>query len=220
MNDRHDEQSRPEGHSLPADIAQIGTLLDQLGHADRASAPASIESRVMASVQAVSAEAQQVEATERSLAKLGSEERNSAPATFEDRIFLATHGLLLKYRTEKPEEDRQPIVIRRIGWRSAGAWAMRAAAGLALGGGVIWGYRAMVGTPVPNKGDIALDVPGGKVKELENAIETHMDDLSTVLLLASLTDSEQDEGATSSTEGDESADWLQVYFQIESEGSL
>lgn len=196
-------ESNPLGH--PADVRSVATLLEELARIDRAAAPAFMESRVLSVVTAQTAvprltgaaEAKDTVDTARAsdeLLRLAQAERSGAPASLEERIFAATRPIIA-YNAAKAHGLSRPHPVY-------GSLSFRAAAGLLIGGGLIWTYLSL--RPIPNFGDKAS---ANSVAALEARLDTQFDQLSYVFEVAlNSSDSEKD---TASSEASEIGEWPQ-----------
>ncbi|MBC7773104.1 MAG: hypothetical protein H7210_11450 [Pyrinomonadaceae bacterium] len=186
MNASHSNYSNDPGRSIPLpsamppELVETSRLMDALGECDRASAPAGLESRLLISLSGVlpissSRAADDVKEATRQMEALGQTDRAGASATLEDRIFMATRGVLVSSAVKIN-------VQTQVGQRPAASMSffMRAAAGLLLGGGVIWGYLAL--KPAQSTLNPWQD-PQLAVAKLEKEIDGHMDQLGDVFSL-------------------------------------
>jgi len=189
----------------------MSRLLDVLGEFDRAAGPSGMETRVMNVVrkQGIAGGgdgADDVAETEATLGALARNDRAAASASLEDRIYMATRAILVHHANQLHEE-REAVPSYRFG-----STLMRCAAGLLLGGSVIWGYLAI------NPGE-SLKVKSAPTvatiadQSLEQRLDQQLDDLGNVFALA-MVGSESETVGTGSlgTETDALEDWFQFDF--------
>ncbi|MGE3110063.1 MAG: hypothetical protein AB7G11_13795 [Phycisphaerales bacterium] len=191
----------------PEDVSGVERLLDELGERDRAAAPAWMESRVLNVVRAQRtgesvAGSGDVAAANDGLDRLGEIERGSGRPTLEDRIFAATRTIIVYQATQAYGRKRRVHPVYS-------SLAFRAAAGLVLGGGLIWTYMALKPAPAPTD-------PGGgaaTVATLEAEIDRQADGLGMVLALFKPASDSTTSASSGSTSGDvDVGDWPQYEF--------
>jgi len=205
---------------MPPELVDTSRLLDALGERDRASAPAGLEGRLLTSLKAgVLPKASPQESDEtgeasQRMERLAQVEQAAASRMLEDRIFMATRGILVFHAVKRGPEVH--VRKRRPGWFASGGFAMRAAAGLLLGGGVIWGYLALrpANSGSPNFGNSRL-----AVQRLEKEIDGHMDQLGDIFALAMVDSSNEYGRASTDDAGDTGDNWYQ-YDLLDSGDSL
>lgn len=197
-------RSIPLASAMPAELVGVSRLLDDLAELDRAAAPPTMESRVLnvirtqATAPSDAVASADVEATDERLDRLAELSRARAASSLEDRIFTATRGII----TYQASQIRQPARKKNTFYSS---FAFRAAAGLIIGGGIIWTYLSL--RPAPTSSPFLS--PGGAnvtVASLEADIDQRLDGLKDVFALADVSYTEKQ---SASTETNELGDWPQ-----------
>lgn len=209
FNHANDSGPIPLPSVMPPELLETSRLMDALGECDRASAPAGLEGRLLTSLKTsvlpaapVQGAADVTDASQR-MERLAQVDQAAASRTLEDRIFMATRGVLTAHAVKMN-------VQMMVGKRPARpmSFAMRAAAGLLLGGGVIWGYMALKPVnPISNSPDKAALA----VKNLEKEIDEHMVQLGDIFALARI-DTTESIGVSTDEASDTGDNWFQYDF--------
>lgn len=190
---------------MPPELVGTSRLLDALGACDRASAPAGLEGRLLTSLRAGvlpagGAQSADVADAAQRMEQLAQADLAAASRTLEDRIFMATRGVLASNAVKAEVQVR----VKRRGLFASGGFAFRAAAGLLLGGGVIWGYQALKPAgPSPN----LFESQELAVKALEKKIDGQMDQLGEIFALARIDSVWESQGTGSEDVSDSSESW-------------
>ena len=198
-------RSIPLASAMPAELVGVSRLLDDLAELDRAAAPPTMESRVLNVIKAQATApsdavaSADVEATDERLERLAELSRARAASSLEDRIFTATRGII----TSQATQIRQPARKKSTFYSS---FAFRAAAGLLIGGGIIWTYLSL--RPTPTSSPFMPNGSGANVTvaSLEADIDKRLDGLSDLFALAEVSYTEKQ---SASTETNELGDWPQ-----------